>query len=122
MTPVEILDALADSEHWLNWTRHFGPLSGLDYQLARPREFASAKAYLKRLSRVLGPQIDAGFPIVILEPSCASVFRNELPNLVPADPRAGRLRRQTLVLSRETSAASRNTECCAGDAHCIGWT
>jgi Fe-S oxidoreductase len=58
-----------------------------------------AIAYLKRILRVLGPQIDAGLPIVILEPSCASVFRDELHNLFPADRRADRLRRQTFVLS-----------------------
>lgn len=38
MLPVEILDALTDSEHWLNWTRVFSPLSGLDAKLKRPRE------------------------------------------------------------------------------------
>jgi len=35
----------------------------------------------------------------VLEPSCASVFRDELRNLFPDDPRADRLRRQTLLLS-----------------------
>jgi len=25
MEPVEILDALVDTEHWLHWTRFFGP-------------------------------------------------------------------------------------------------
>jgi TnpA family transposase len=38
MPAVEILDALVDTEHWLNWTRHFGPLSGLDAKLSKPRE------------------------------------------------------------------------------------
>ena len=34
-----------------------------------------AKGYLQRiLLELLGPQIDAGVPIVVLEPSCASVF------------------------------------------------
>jgi len=28
MEPVEILDALVDTEHWLSWTRYFRPLSG----------------------------------------------------------------------------------------------
>jgi hypothetical protein len=28
MIPVGILDVLADTEEWLNWTRHFGPISG----------------------------------------------------------------------------------------------
>ena len=38
LLPVEILDALADTEHWLNWTRFFGSLSGLDAKLKRARE------------------------------------------------------------------------------------
>ena len=49
--------------------------------------------------QVLGKQIDSGIPIVVLEPSCASVFRDELRNLFPADPRATRLRAQTFLLS-----------------------
>ncbi len=58
-----------------------------------------AKAYLQRVMHVLGPEIDAGRPIVVLEPSCASVFRDELRNLFPSDVRADRLRRQTYLLS-----------------------
>jgi Fe-S oxidoreductase len=57
-----------------------------------------AKQYLKRILEGLGPQIDAGLPIVVLEPSCASVFRDELRNLFPGDARADRLRRQTFLL------------------------
>ena len=41
----------------------------------------------------------AGIPIVVLEPSCASVFRDELRNLFPTDQRAIRLRSQTFLLS-----------------------
>ena len=44
-----------------------------------------AKAYLQRVMDHLAPQIDAGVPIVVLEPSCASVFRDELRNLFPTD-------------------------------------
>jgi Fe-S oxidoreductase len=58
-----------------------------------------AKAYLRRILDVLGPEIDAGIPIVVLEPSCASVFRDELVNLFPGDTRAEKLRRQTFLLS-----------------------
>ena len=58
-----------------------------------------AKQYLQRIMKVLAPEIDAGLPIVILEPSCASVFRDELRNLFPEDARADRLRRQTFLLS-----------------------
>jgi TnpA family transposase len=38
MAQVEILDALVDTEHWLNWTRFFGPISGLDAKLKRAWE------------------------------------------------------------------------------------
>lgn len=33
-----IVDVLADTEHWLNWTANFRPLSGFDARLASPRE------------------------------------------------------------------------------------
>jgi len=58
-----------------------------------------AKQYLRRVMQVLAVEIDAGLPMVILEPSCASVFRDELRNLFPDDARADRLRRQTFLLS-----------------------
>ena len=48
---------------------------------------------------VLTAQIDAGVPLVVLEPSCASVFRDELRNLFPLDARATKLRSQTFLLS-----------------------
>jgi FAD/FMN-containing dehydrogenase/Fe-S oxidoreductase len=59
-----------------------------------------AKKYLRRIMQVLGPEIDAGVPIVVLEPSCASVFRDELRGLFPGDARAARLRDQTFLLSQ----------------------
>jgi Fe-S oxidoreductase len=58
-----------------------------------------AREYLLRILRELTPQIDAGLPFVFLEPSCASVFRDELVNFFPQDARAQRLRDQTLLLS-----------------------
>jgi len=59
----------------------------------------TAKTYLERILQILSDQIDAGLPIVVLEPSCASVFRDELRNLFPADERAKRLRSQVFLLS-----------------------
>lgn len=38
MEPVGILEALSDTEEWLNWTRHFGPISGNDRKLENPTE------------------------------------------------------------------------------------
>jgi Fe-S oxidoreductase len=58
-----------------------------------------AKQYLERIIEVFAQPIDAGTPIVVLEPSCASVFRDELQNLFPDHPRAARLRSQTFLLS-----------------------
>jgi len=58
-----------------------------------------AKRYLDDVMTRLQPQINAGTPIVVLEPSCASVFRDELRNLYPEDPRAQRLRNQVVLLS-----------------------
>jgi Fe-S oxidoreductase/FAD/FMN-containing dehydrogenase len=58
-----------------------------------------AKIYLQRVMHALRPQLIAGVPVVVLEPSCASVFRDELPNLFPDDPLAAKLKEQTLLLS-----------------------
>jgi Fe-S oxidoreductase len=60
---------------------------------------ATAKRYLERILRVLAPHLEAGTPIVVLEPSCASVFRDELPNLLPRREAGKRLTAQTLLLS-----------------------
>ncbi|PYX65880.1 MAG: FAD-binding oxidoreductase, partial [Acidobacteria bacterium] len=58
-----------------------------------------AKNKLRQIMNALGTQIDAGLPIVVLEPSCASVFRDELHNLFPTNDQADRLRSQTFLLS-----------------------
>ena len=58
-----------------------------------------AKTYLRRVIATLRPQIQAGTPIVVLEPSCASVFRDELHNLFPEDRLANKLREQVMLLS-----------------------
>jgi FAD/FMN-containing dehydrogenase/Fe-S oxidoreductase len=46
---------------------------------------------LRQILEVLAPQLDAGVPIVVLEPGCLSVFRDELRQLLPEDERARRL-------------------------------
>jgi Fe-S oxidoreductase len=58
-----------------------------------------ARAYLQNILDEFASAIDSGVPIVVLEPSCASVFRDELAGLFPSDARAKRLRNQTFVLS-----------------------
>ena len=59
----------------------------------------TAKKYLLKVLDTLAPQLAKGTPIVVLEPSCAAVFRDELTNLLPNDPRALKLRNQTFLLS-----------------------
>jgi FAD/FMN-containing dehydrogenase/Fe-S oxidoreductase len=44
-----------------------------------------AARLLRRTLDVLGPAVRDGVPIVVLEPSCAAVFRDELPSLLPGD-------------------------------------
>jgi TnpA family transposase len=38
LTPVHLLDVLTDTEAWLNWTHHFGPISGHEAKLEHPVE------------------------------------------------------------------------------------
>ncbi|HXR76929.1 MAG TPA: heterodisulfide reductase-related iron-sulfur binding cluster, partial [Bryobacteraceae bacterium] len=58
-----------------------------------------AKKHLLQILSALQPQITAGTPVVCLEPSCASVFRDELTNMLSKNEDAYRLREQTFVLS-----------------------
>jgi Fe-S oxidoreductase len=58
-----------------------------------------AKGLLLEILDELSPEIEAGVPVVGLEPSCVAVFRDELLNLCPHDRRAQALARQTFLLS-----------------------
>jgi FAD/FMN-containing dehydrogenase/Fe-S oxidoreductase len=58
-----------------------------------------AQSLLLQILDELQPEIEAGIPIIGLEPSCVAVFRDELLNLFPHDERAKKLSRQTFLLS-----------------------
>ena len=58
-----------------------------------------AKATLRAVIGGVREYLEAGTPIVVLEPSCLAVFRDELVNLFPDDPDAKRLSAQTFLLS-----------------------
>ena len=58
-----------------------------------------AKRLLLEILDALAGVIDSGTPIVVLEPSCAAVFRDELMGLFPNDERAHKLAKQTFLLS-----------------------
>ncbi len=58
-----------------------------------------ASKWLRQTLDSLHADIAAGTPMVVLEPSCAAVFRDELTNLFPNDEDAKRLKKQTFLLS-----------------------
>ena len=58
-----------------------------------------AKRQLRQILDRMRPEIEAGIPVVGLEPSCVAVFRDELLNLFPHDEDAKRLARQTFAFS-----------------------
>jgi FAD/FMN-containing dehydrogenase/Fe-S oxidoreductase len=59
----------------------------------------SARKYLGDVLDRMRPHIDEGLAFVFLEPSCASVFKDELPELFPDDPRAKKMREQVWLLA-----------------------
>jgi Fe-S oxidoreductase len=58
-----------------------------------------AKKLLRETMNELRSELAEGVPIVGLEPSCVSVFRDELPGLFPNEPLARQLAKSTLTLS-----------------------
>jgi FAD/FMN-containing dehydrogenase/Fe-S oxidoreductase len=57
-----------------------------------------AKRQLRQLLDALRPELQAGTPVVALEPSCGAVFRDELVELLPDDEDGKRLNRATVSL------------------------
>jgi FAD/FMN-containing dehydrogenase/Fe-S oxidoreductase len=64
----------------------------------------AARSYLAKVLDRLAPLIEAGLPFIFLEPSCASVFKDELLQLFPSDPRAQRMSQQVWLLADFLSA------------------
>lgn len=58
-----------------------------------------AKANLEAILTQLAQPLSEGIPIVVLEPSCLSVFRDEMPGLFPEDPRARQMTQSLVTLS-----------------------
>ncbi len=59
----------------------------------------TARRWLRQILASLREEIRAGVPMVGLEPSCVATFRDELTNILPNNEDAGRLSRQTFLLS-----------------------
>src|SRR5205823_12188934 len=57
-----------------------------------------ARRTLRQTLDTLSEPIEAGVPVLVLEPSCATVFRDELRKLMPHDEHGQRLTRQVMTL------------------------
>ncbi len=103
------------------FNNHFNPetamaavdvLEGAGYHVTLPRKrlccgrplydwgfLGLAKGLLRETIDALQPELDEGIAIIGLEPSCVSVFRDELLGLFPGDEDAARLAKATMTLS-----------------------
>ncbi|HWH68841.1 MAG TPA: heterodisulfide reductase-related iron-sulfur binding cluster, partial [Candidatus Sulfotelmatobacter sp.] len=59
----------------------------------------TAKRWLSDILAKMRPDIEAGTPFIVLEPSCGAVFRDELLGLFPQNVDAKRLQENTFLLS-----------------------
>jgi FAD/FMN-containing dehydrogenase/Fe-S oxidoreductase len=60
-----------------------------------------AEKVLRRTLDVLRPHLEAGTPVIGLEPSCTAVFRADAPELMPADQDVKRLAGQVRTLAEQ---------------------
>ena len=60
---------------------------------------STARRYLADVLDRVEAEIGAGLPFIFLEPSCASVFKDEALQLFPDDPRAQQLSKQVWLLA-----------------------
>lgn len=67
-------------------------------------QLEGARHQLEHLLEVLGPFAVNGIPIVGLEPSCTAVLRSDLLDLLPDDPRAVAVARETRTLAELLTA------------------
>jgi FAD/FMN-containing dehydrogenase/Fe-S oxidoreductase len=87
-------------------------LEHLGYQVVLPESYVccgrplydygfldAAEKYLLNLMKVLRPALDAKVPIVVLEPSCWSVMRDEVNELFPDRPDTHHLMENTFLLA-----------------------
>jgi FAD/FMN-containing dehydrogenase/Fe-S oxidoreductase len=58
-----------------------------------------ARRYLQRTLDVLDEDLRAGVPIIVLEPACLSVFKEELPMMLPRHEQARRLKAQSYLFA-----------------------
>ena len=69
-------------------------------------QLGGARKQLTATLDQLEPHLDAGVPIVALEPSCAAVLRSDLVELLPDDPRSPRVASATTTLAEFLTVAT----------------
>ncbi len=67
-------------------------------------QLSAARRRLRAAVDVLSPFAAEGTPVVGLEPSCTAVLRSDLADLLPDDPRARRLAKNTFTLAEFLTA------------------
>jgi FAD/FMN-containing dehydrogenase/Fe-S oxidoreductase len=81
-----------------------------------------ARASLEKILYSLAPQIESGVPVVVLEPGCHSVFKDELLKLFPDNPCAAKLSKQVVSLGELLQARQWKPKAIGGSAllhgHC----
>ncbi len=123
------------------FTNHFHPAAGRSavevlesagYRVQVPQEgglccglpmitsgmLPTAKRVLRRTLGHLEPVLDEGLPIVGLEPSCAAVFRHDLPRLLPG-PESERLAERTKTLAEVLAETDGWTPPVRGDGRSV---
>jgi Fe-S oxidoreductase len=65
-----------------------------------------AAKQLRHTLDVLEPYLDREMPVVGMEPACIASFRDELPRLLPGDPRAARRARQAKMLGEHLAESA----------------
>lgn len=88
-------------------------------------QLTRAKAVMRRTLDRIAPLLDAGLPLVVLEPSCAAALRADLPELLGADdPRAHRLAASVRTVAEALEEYAPNWEpprldrAVTGQTHC----
>jgi FAD/FMN-containing dehydrogenase/Fe-S oxidoreductase len=67
-----------------------------------------ARRLLTEVLDAFEPELDSRVPVIVLEPSCESVFKDELVNLFPSDPRARRFSEMVIGLAEFIAARPRH--------------
>ena len=63
-----------------------------------------AREALEKIVSALAPQIESGVPVIVLEPGCLSVFRDEMAKVLPQSAGAARLAKQAVSLAEALEA------------------